>query len=400
MATRRPEDDSTRGVLADILRKEIAGHGPMPFDQFMDRALYDPEHGYYARDMRIGKGADFITSPAVSSLFGRILADQILEVWRHLGKPSTFDLIEQGAGDGGLMRAIVLAVRESDRELATALRCTIIEPLISLRKLQQAALETDGIDARWLDSEQALCRVQAGVHYSNELPDAMPCHWVESDGQTWKELHVINGHTGDKFQAVALPPSSPELEDALAFLPKRPAGYRTEVGLRARHWLHRLASRIEAGLILVFDYGLPRQELYAPSRPQGTLRTYANHRQGHDPLAAPGEIDITAHVDFTALFEAASAAGWRLSGFADQHHFLVTAARDRLLSWEKNRDFSEVAAFKMLTHPAAMGTSYHALGLTKGISGPTWVPSGFSGTRACDVAALCGNEGHKRAGAD
>ncbi len=376
--------------LSAVLSAEIARSGPMPFERFMERALYDPELGYYAGSrQRVGRAGDYVTAPSTGRVFGRLLAMQFREVWDALGQPGELFLIEQGANDGTLLRDVLLAAKQDAPALFCSLKPVVIEPYKRLRHLQERVLADVGLDVQWLASEADLPRLSSAIHYSNELLDAFPTHWLESDGTRWLEIHVSYDSAARCFRPLAQPVVSMSLMEEIARrLPLRPAGFQAELCLRVGSWAHVLASRIESGFILVMDYGWPRRELYAPTRPQGTLRIYQNHRQGTNPLFMPGNTDITAHVDFTACVEEFETCGWRLAGFCDQQHFLVAAATRLLEEWEKTGNLADVPAFKALTHPSGMGTTFHALGFCKGVPSEAFRPTGFSYTRQSDLDAL------------
>lgn len=382
-------------ALTVELAREIDCNGPMPFERFMARALYDPLYGYYASGrLRIGRKGDFITSSSIGRVFGSLLAMQFEEVWNALGQPGELFLIEQGAGDGRLLVDVLVAARQQCTNFFDALQPLIIEPLESLRHIQQQTLESIGLTATWLASEADCPQIPRAIHYSNELLDAFPTHWLESDGSDWLEIHVAFNKQKKSFYPVAMPIVRMDLQDEIARrLPLRPAGFQAEFCEGTMQWARTLASRIESGLVLIMDYGLPRGELYALSRPQGTLRTYQKHRQGTNLLDNPGQLDITAHVDFSTCVEAFEPLSWQIAGFCDQHHFLISGATGLLKEWERSGNLSDVPSFKTLTHPAGMGTTFHALGFVRGVKHDGFFPSGFALTRQTDLLALrdCGS---------
>jgi SAM-dependent MidA family methyltransferase len=201
-----------------------------------------------------------------------------------------------------------------------------------------------------------------GVHFSNELLDAMPVHLVTWTGTEWLERHVAGQDDGFVFTDAPL--TSEALGAHLATVPPVPAGYITEVNLDALAWLDAVAGRLERGWVLAIDYGLRREDYFAPERHTGTLRAYAGHQVSDDPLARPGEIDLTTHVEFTSLMEHAAQTGLHVAGFTDQHHFMVGLGplhfRDDAVP-----EMSELRAYKTLMHPTMMGTSFHALCFSK-----------------------------------
>ena len=357
------------GALPAILRARIAHDGPIPFRDFMEAALYHPEHGYYTSGRAgIGRGGDFFTSVSVGPLFGTLLARQFAEMWERLGEPREFTIVEQGAHRGDFARDVLTALRTNAPACFAAMRYHIVEPSAALRTAQSETLGE--FTAHWFPTLDALPAF-AGVHFSNELLDAFPIHAVAWDGTAWRETHVAL--EGQRFVFTDRPITSTPLRDALAKLPPVPAGYRTEINLAALAWIDALAAKLTSGFALVIDYGFPRADYYRPERSTGTLTGYAQHRRVADLLAAPGETDLTAHVDFTALAERASAAGLRVAGCTDQHHFIVALGTLHFPSTIPDTPASqrELRAFKTLMHPQMMGRSFQVLTLEKAMASLT-----------------------------
>ncbi len=344
---------------------EIEANGPLTFARFMELALYHPEAGYYASGRaRIGKHGDFFTNVSVGPVFGEILASQFREMWSRLGKPARFALVEQGANDGQLASDILRAMAG---EILERVEYWIIEPFPALRRLQEKKLQDVAAKVKWVDDLSAL-PVFDGIHFSNELIDSFPFHLIRSNGNGWEELCVSTDEDRLAFE-VARPSSA--VTDALKALPLRPAGTIAELRPTACHWIHALAERVNKGFVLIVDYGFPRFELLAAHRTNGTFCCYRAHRRDSRPLEDPGEKDISAHVDFTALAEAALAAGFRIEGFADQHHYLVGASQDLLTKVSNPPDElsqKSLRALQTLLHPESMGTQFHYLALSKGVA--------------------------------
>jgi SAM-dependent MidA family methyltransferase len=342
--------------LVDALRQDIARRGAIPFRDFMERALYDPAHGFYGSGRAgVGTGGDFFTNVSVGPLFGRLLARQFAEMWTRLGEPPEFSVVEQGAHHGDFAADVLGALREFAPACLAATRYRIVEPLAALQAVQQEKLATAGC-VSWVES-LAASPPFVGVHFSNELPDAFPVHRVVRRGDGWQERAV--DWDGAHFVFVDAPLSDPRLDSALRALPELPEGYESEFNLAAPAWVAEVATRLQRGYLLAIDYGYSRAEYYRPERKQGTLSAYAGHQRENDPLARPGEIDLTAHVDFTSLAEAALGAGLELAGFTDQHHFMVGLGR--LYFTDDSATPKEIRAFKTLMHPTLMGRSFHAI---------------------------------------
>ena len=344
---------------------EIEANGPLTFARFMELALYHPEAGYYASGRaRIGKHGDFFTNVSVGPVFGEILASQFREMWSRLGKPARFALVEQGANDGQLASDILRAMAD---EILETVEYWIIEPFPALRRLQEKKLHNLAAKVKWVDDLSAL-PVFDGIHFSNELIDSFPFHLIRSNGNGWEELFVSTDEDRLAFEVTC---PSTAVANALKALPLRPAGTIAELRPTACHWIHALAERVNKGFVLIVDYGFPRFELLAAHRTNGTFCCYRAHRRDSRPLEDPGEKDISAHVDFTALAEAALAAGFRIEGFADQHHYLVGASQDLLTKVSNPPDGlsqKSLRALQTLLHPESMGTQFHYLALSKGVA--------------------------------
>ena len=354
----------TLNPLAEAIRQEISRRGPIPFRDFMERALYDPGYGYYGSGRaRVGRSGDFFTNVSVGPLFGQLLARQFAEMWMLLGRPDDFAIVEQGAHHGEFAIDALTALRENAPECFVATTYWVVEPLAALRATQEAKLHVAQFDnVRWASSLATLPAL-VGVHFSNELPDSFPVHRVVRRGDGWRERLV--GHDSERFVFIDGPLCTPALGEHLAHLPEVPLDYETEINLAAPAWIAEVATRLERGYLLAIDYGWSRAEYYRAERSSGTLSAYANHRREDSPLARPGEIDLTAHVDFTSLAEAGLATGMELTGFTDQHHFMVGLGQ--LHFADDTASPQEIRAYKTLMHPDLMGRNFHALALSKDV---------------------------------
>lgn len=366
--------------LAHELRQRIRKGGPISFAQFMDQALYHPLHGYYSTERtRIGRTGDFYTSVSVGPLFGEILAGQFVELFVLLGAPDGFRLLEQGAENGQLARDIFKAL--SSESGAPDWEYWIVEPSAKKTAIQKAQIGQTTTRVRWV-SEFEHVGSFTGVIFCNELLDALPCHLIEHDGEKWNEICV--DEKSGIFDFVRRPLQDTRLARQVERLPK-PAltPYRTEINLAALDWIKSAARVLRHGYILAIDYGFPSRDLYSPLRTEGTLTGYYQHQRQLDLLQRPGEIDITAHVDFSAAAETACSEGCTVLGFTDQHHFMVGAAERRLLEIERLAshgstlvDQSFLREYRSLMHPNTMGLSFKYLLLGKGVA-PTEIPTGF-----------------------
>lgn len=347
-------------ALRDLIRSTIRAHGPVPFDWFMEQALYHPEHGYYSSGRcRIGRRGDYFTNVSVGPLFGRLLAAQFAEMWEMLGRPGEFTIVEQGANEGDFARDALEAVRERAPDFFTALRYCVIEPFPILEARQRKGLRGFAEKTTW---RQSLSELEpfTGVHFSNELLDSMPVRLVTTEGGAeWEEKFVAD--SGDRFEFVSRPVSDERLRRRLEKVPRYPgAGYETEVNLAALDWVGNVSRRLARGFVLAVDYGYGREDFYSAARTTGTLQCYAKHRSVASPLEEVGQVDITARTEWTSIVERAEESGLTLIGFTDQHHF-VTGILTRLTPEE-----SERRALQTLMHPEFLGTRFQYLALGKG----------------------------------
>lgn len=361
--------------LTSLLEAEIRAHGPISFREFMERALYTPELGNYASGRaRLGREGDYFTNVSVGPLFGTLLARQFAEMWERLGRPTPFTIVEQGAHRGEFARDTLRALRDVAPACFEAAVYWVVEPFEPLRAAQQEAL-AEFARVRWVTGLATLDPF-TGVHFSNELLDAMPVHRVVRRADGWRETYV-QLHKG-RFSFVDGPLSHPELATFLDRLPPLSADYQTEVNLAALSWIAELATKLECGYVLAFDYGFSRAEYYRPERAAGTLSAYSQHRRVADLLERPGEIDLTAHIDFTSLTERAEQAALSLAGFCDQHRYMVGLGR---LHFHDTPVVSaahaqELRAFQTLMHPGLMGAAFKVVCWEKGVA-PDATPAGF-----------------------
>jgi SAM-dependent MidA family methyltransferase len=361
---------SCNPALIDVLRDHIRREGPMPFARFMEQALYHPAHGYYSSDRcAIGRRGDYFTSVSVGPLFGKMLAGQFAEIWRGLGRPNDFVIVEQGAHHGEFATDVLEALLDGSPELFATLRYRIVEPFAVLRQRQQGVLRHFGEKTEWCASLEQM-EAFSGVHFSNELIDAMPVNLLVAAGaperREWHERLVERTSCG--FTLVARPICDPRLQMELAKIPPAPEfDYQTEINLAALDWIETLEGRLRRGVVIVADYGLARPDFYGSARTAGTLQCYADHRVLPSPLENVGESDLSAHVEWTSLAARAEECGLQIAGFTDQHHFLtgLLSSYPDLASAgaEKSR------ALQTLIHPEFLGMKFQFLGLTKNFQG-------------------------------
>lgn len=360
--------------LTRMLEEKIQVEGAISFADFMAVALYEPGLGYYARGARqVGRGGDFFTSVSVGPLFGGLLARRFLREWLEMGSPSKWRIIECGAHDGKLAKDILTAISDLSPLAFSALEYVIAEPLPSLQAAQRETLASFSKNLRLMSDLVGLSSEPLpGIAFGNELLDALPFHIVEWKTGAWRECHV-NAEQGQKFVwEFAAEITSPDLAHAVGLLGTDfPEGYRTEVRLNYREFMEPLTKCLSSGLLLWIDYGFARPEYYHPDRVTGTLRTFSNHRAAENPLTTPGEIDITAHIDFTAVAEAGLELGCQPVIFRNQGTWLTENGREWLISLENQPDPAALRQFQTLVHPAHLGRSFHVLELSWNQPGKT-----------------------------
>lgn len=364
-------------ALVEFIRDRIRREGPVSFSWFMEQALYHPEHGYYASGKAaIGRHGDYFTNVSVGPLFGKLMAAQFREMWDRMGRPGQFTIVEQGANNGDFAKDVLTALQSGAPDFLAALDYVIVEPFASLRERQHRTLEQFP-QADWRGSLDHL-EPFTGVHFSNELLDAMPVHLVKFTGGEWKERYVDWQAEAFCFVEEAL--SDGRLPAYLAKLPQTGlVEYTAEINLEALDWIESLAGRLISGYVLAVDYGHPRDVLYDADHSTGTLAVYSEHKRTDDPLYGVGNRDITTHVDFTSLAERAGESGFQVIGFTDQHHFIVGLGKGEFSDTDDVADperMKSLRAFKTLMHPTLMGTSFKFLGLEKHVSGDSAGPLG------------------------
>ena len=349
------------------IREEILKSGIIPFARFMELALYCPETGYYERNQdNVGRTGDFITSVSTGSLFGELLAWQFAEWLAALpteGPPP--QLIEAGAHDGKLAADILAWLQTQRPQLFSRLELALIEPSPTRQRWQQTTLQPFAPKVRWYSSLTDLGQQHphlTGIFYSNELLDAFPVHrfgW-HAQRQEWLEWGVTL--TGDNFTWATLPapadfPRQPALEAVL------PDGYTIEQSPAAVAWWQTAAKTLRHGKLLAIDYGFTAEEQFSPARTKGTVRAYHQHHISDDLLALPGEQDLTAHVNFSALQQAGEAAGLTTEGFYSQPQFLTRIVQQQFQAPATTHPWGpkQIRQFQTLTHPEHLGRAFRIL---------------------------------------
>jgi SAM-dependent MidA family methyltransferase len=350
--------------ILEIIARAAGEGGVLSFAQFMDLALYCPVYGYYEKEAdNLGCSGDFITSVSVGDIFGELLAFQFSEwIAGAAGRKGEAMIVEAGAHRGQLARDILTHLRLQRPAVYEALDYVIVEPSDRRKKWQEETLGDFENKARWISSLESLGeRAMNGIIFSNELLDSMPVHrfgW-DAANKEWFEWGVAV--RAERVTWTKLPASNfrPHVHSAL--LEVLPEGFTIEVCPAAQEWWAKAARVLRSGRLLTLDYGLVSDELFAPERSEGTLRAYRKHHPCDDVLAAPGEQDITAHVNFTAVQEAGESAGLKTELFCAQEKFLTQIAARLWMDQKSGPSQAWGRRFQTLTHPEHFGRKFQVL---------------------------------------
>lgn len=360
--------------LAELIRDQIASNGgALPFWRFMELALYAPGLGYYsAGATKLGPGGDFVTAPELGSLFAECVADALAPVLQEIGPDAVF--VEVGGGSGAFAEA---ALRRLDAVGALPARYAILEPSADLRERQETRLRArlaPEVFARvsWL--QMPIHEPWNGVLFANEVIDALPTsRFAIRDGEVYEE-HVALGADG-RFVRVDRPADA-LLSAAVRHVERQCGtefrdGYRSEVLPQLPYWLQAVMGGLGSGAVLLTDYGYPRREYYDPRREDGTLRAFHRHQLVDDVFARVGLQDVTVSVDFTALAEAGTGAGFDFAGYCSQASFLIGNGLEQRLADHEAQAADEAARYalrqqaKQLTLPGEMGERFQAIGFSR-----------------------------------
>ncbi len=365
-------------ALRELIGKQIVRQGVISFEKFMELALYCPDYGYYERkSASIGRRGDYFTSVSVGSLFGELLGFQLAR-WLDAagGSPAEpVQLVEAGAHDGRLARDILGYLQTHRRELWERLEYAILEPSPRRREWQENSLSDFSGKLQWFDRWEALgTSVVRGVIFSNELLDAVPVRrhgwdararqWFEW-GVTLEEGQLVWARMPEDAGQAHLSARPPQLSaELLAVLPD---GFTTESSPAAQSGWQQAARALRSGRLMTVDYGLKEEDFFVPHRAAGTLRAYHRHRPEADLLARPGDQDLTAHVNFTALQRAGESEGLKTESLLSQAKFLTRIAEE---TWRPGAPFAEWTParrrqFQTLTHPEHLGRPFQALVQTR-----------------------------------
>jgi SAM-dependent MidA family methyltransferase len=388
---------SVQSSLREQIEREIRERGPIPFSRYMEICLYDPSRGYYAAHAgQFGKAGDFYTSSDVHAVFGRLLARQFDEIWQALDRPPKIEILEPGPGRGlfardvldwskkkfpGFFAALTYTLQETSPALRARLQDTLREHLAAGKaavpeERPSLASPVWGRAPSPVQAERSSASV--GVHrslasdvplivFANEFFDALPMEILGTSGK----LHLALEN--NRLHETWLPPLAEELEflDRNGVHPE--AGERIEVPIVAQDWMRQIARAVERGLLVMVDYGYTRDQQLA-GRHRGTLMAYRQHSAGPDPYQAPGEQDLTAHVNFTALAAACEQEGMQVEELRTQSQFLMGIGEknqfaDAFEDCRLPQERAKVALqLKHLVTPVGMGETFQVLMASRAIT--------------------------------
>jgi SAM-dependent MidA family methyltransferase len=342
-------------ALIQIIREQIKNNGPQSFAWFMQQALYHPEYGYYSSGRCvIGRKGDYFTNVSVGPVFGQLLALQFSEIWERLDKINDFVIVEQGAHDGQFARDVLEFVQQDLPEFFEALRYRIVEPFPILKEQQRRSLEPFGDKIEWRESPDSF----TGVHFSNELLDAIPVRLISD------ETEKLVGLDGDNF----------------VFIER--SVDKTMFNQAALESIDHIAASLQRGYVIAIDYGF----LDEPFERNAQVR--ALHRNLDSPFEQIGDADITISVDWRSIIDRAQANGLRVAGFTDQYHFLTG-----ILSQIQTGDFGQSLLadspkvkreLQTLLHPEMLGRAFEVLALAKDLDIAAPLLAGFKFARQPD----------------
>lgn len=359
--------------LAELLAERIRRYGPLTFADYMRECLYHPTYGYYSK-AEATRFADYYTSVDVHPIFGRLLARRFAEMWEYLGRPEKFMLVEAGAGVGRLASHILDFCAAKLSDFYRALKYVAIERSASRREQTAGRLKRHAEADHAAISAEIPERISAGCLFSNELIDALPVHRVIRQGGAPKEIFV--GFADGRFVDHIAELSTCAITEYFATQGiNLHEGHQAEAGLEACDWITEVGRRLERGYVLTIDYGHRATELFDEHHMRGTLLAYHDHRATENYYASPGQQDLTAHVNFTALETWGKRSGLETSGLTSQTAFLLALGQGNEFADlnDEGQDEAERTKarlqLKTLIHPEGMGERFQVLIQQKGVSG-------------------------------
>ena len=351
--------------------KEISVHGSLTFARFMERTLYDTNHGYYMTQAvtqdqspgkRIGWEGDFYTAPELSPMFAKTIVQQVLEIDAQLGHPSIFRFVEMGCGNGTFAADFLQYCRRFAPDFLIRLRYILVEQSVHLQAVQQSCIH-EVMGSLEIGSPTWVCALDQldedsviGVMFSNELVDAFPVHRICS--QNHKLLEILVDYVEGEFVERLGPLSATTLEEYVyrhgIVLQE---GQTSELHLAAEQWMKQVARVFQKGVMITIDYGHTGSDYYAPERKDGTLMCYHKHTASTNPYANVGEQDMTAHVNFSVLAKAGNDCGLLTVGFTTLANWLMGLDVEGMVEGHDS-EAPEIQALCQLLRPHGMGTTF------------------------------------------
>ncbi|MGA8153392.1 MAG: SAM-dependent methyltransferase [Terriglobales bacterium] len=380
--------------LREKIVNEIREHGPIPFSRYMELCLYDPGLGYYSRNAeQFGKAGDFYTSSDVHAVFGRLLAWQFDEMWRVLDRPEQIEILELGPGRGLFAQDVLDWSEKKFPQFFAALHYSLVEQSPALQVRLQVTLDRHfsshkvSLPQRLNPSfpggpvlQRALAPEVPLVIFTNEFFDALPVEVLSSQG-----VLRVSEKEGC-FVETWVPASAAEIDFVDRYSVQPDLGERVEIPLLAQHYMSAIADALGRGFAVVIDYGYTQREQRA-GRHRNTLTAYRQHSVSDNPYEAPGEQDITAHVNFTALTAAAEANGMRAQPLVTQSQFLMGIGEnnqfaDAFEDCRLPQEHAKVALqLKHLVTPAGVGETFQVLVCGRGVEAERLSGLGFGKSR-------------------
>ena len=340
--------------------------GAIPFQSWMNAALYAPKLGYYESETIFGKAGDFTTAAAMGNWLALAFAESIHKSWSALGQPKSWTLIEQGGGSGTLLVNILKELQKHDNMPSKTIA---VETSAQLRDRQNEAFSENNFDVSVVATLEDIQPTETAIFFSNELPDAFPVQCFQYKGEQTIERGV--DWDGQTFVWTDLAPT--KLDIAKNIQDKWEDGYISEFNPHLSSWQQDISSLFERGVVLTVDYGYTQQEYYRAQRMEGTLMGHYQHQVVDDVLKlSPGVCDITAHVDFTALKKAGESAGLNSIAYTTQGAWLAEskAVQEKIqnLATQPNvENMADITHAKHLMLPTGMGESFKLLIQGKGL---------------------------------
>lgn len=347
--------------LRDLIISEIRSKGPIPFDRFMELALYTPGLGYYLREIPvIGKEGDFFTASHLGNVFGLLIGRHIFEIWNSMRRPEDFHIVEIGPGMGYLAHDILNTLKNNP--IFSCVRYDLIEMNPYFAEVQRKRLEKFLPYLSWykdISEMEPIC----GVIICNEILDSFPVKIfeVKEEGRIM-ELHVDVDNNGE-FIEILEPPNEELISYIETFAPwvRHLENYRSEANLRIKEWFKSIGKVLRQGNVIIIDYGYTSEEYYDPSRNRGTLMCYYKHRAIESPFELVGQQDITAHVNFTAVTRWAEETGFDILRYTSQYRYLLSLVDEPLLEMLYRENPASMIQFKTLILPQGMGESHRVM---------------------------------------